>query len=239
MDIPRKITPCPIAEAVIGINFESNVPSEAVFGIIYGKLGGGYDPKVESLPILQIPHAIRKQDPLLRDQPYYKLKSGDFILQIGPRVLLFASTIKYVGWKEFSDRMEKIIDSISEIGIIKNVSRLGIRYINFFDFDIYDKINLKLLMGDKPFIAEQVTLRSKIEIEDYTSTLQIVNKSDMMISGKKVFGSVIDIDTSIVKKDGILLKDIKKLMFKGHDEEKKLFFSLLKNDYLQSLNPEY
>jgi hypothetical protein len=34
-------------------------------------------------------------------------------------------------------------------------------------------------------------------------------------------------------------KNMSKILEKGHLEEKKLFFKLLKPDYLETLNPEY
>ena len=33
--LPEKINPCPILEAIVEIRFDSKVPHEAIFGIIY------------------------------------------------------------------------------------------------------------------------------------------------------------------------------------------------------------
>jgi uncharacterized protein (TIGR04255 family) len=237
--IPRKITPCPIAEAIIELRFNSEFPSEAVFGILYGKLKNDYEKTVETLPILQLPSAIRNQDLHLRFQPYYKLHSGDFILQIGPKVISLASTREYVGWSEFSQRINTTIESISELGVIKQVLRLALRYINFFDFDIYDNIRLRLMMGEKPFITNSTALKSILKTEKFISTLQITNEANIEVNKTKKRGSVIDIDTSIERASGISLTEIASLLDEGHFEEKKLFFSLLKDEYLHSLKPEY
>ena len=37
MQIPKKITPCPILEAIVEIRFEPEEPDDAIFGIIYNK----------------------------------------------------------------------------------------------------------------------------------------------------------------------------------------------------------
>ena len=237
--IPRKITPCPITEAIIELRFESDLPSEAVFGVIYGKLQNDYDKNVETLPVIQLPAAIRNQDPSLKFQPYYKLQSGDFILQIGPKTISLSSTREYVGWNEFSKKINGTISSVSDIGVIKHVLRLGIRYINIFEFNIFDKINLKLTMENQPFIANQIKLNSSLKTGEFISNLRIVNESKIEINKISKMVSVIDIDTSIERTSGISLPDIASLMNTGHVEEKKIFFSLLNNEYLQSLNPEY
>lgn len=239
MRIPRKITPCPIVEAIIELRFESDIPSEAVFGILYERVKNDYEKKIETLPVAQLPAAFRTQDPQLRYQPYYKLRSGDFVLQIGPRTISLASTMEYVGWNDFSKRISTTISSIAESGVIKHVLRLGLRYINIFEFDIFDKINLKLMMKNRPFIANQITFKSYLKTEEFISHLQITNKADIEMNKIKKKGSVIDIDTSIERSPGILLNDVGSLMNAGHVEEKKLFFSLLNDEYLLSLNPEY
>ncbi|MCE2887858.1 MAG: TIGR04255 family protein, partial [Pseudanabaena sp.] len=75
--IPKKITPCPILQAVVELRFETVLPSDAVFGILYSLLSSQYN-TFEKLPILQIPEILRSQDPNLRYQPAYKLIDDNF-----------------------------------------------------------------------------------------------------------------------------------------------------------------
>jgi len=58
MKIPKKIDPCPIVEAIVEIRFDSNLPGDAIFGVIYNQFKEDY-PKFTKLPILQLPEAIR------------------------------------------------------------------------------------------------------------------------------------------------------------------------------------
>ena len=94
-------------------------------------------PKVENLPILQLPEPLRMGDPNLRFKPHYKVHNGSISIQIGPDVLAISSFPKYIGWAEFSTILFDILTRIEKINIIKNVSRIGIRYINFFENDIF------------------------------------------------------------------------------------------------------
>ena len=65
--LPISIDPCPIIEAIFEIRFESSFPGDAIFGIIYNCFKDEYQ-TVEQLPILQLPAAVRTQDPALQDQ---------------------------------------------------------------------------------------------------------------------------------------------------------------------------
>ena len=70
MQIPKKITPCPILEAIVEIRFEPEEPDDAIFGIIYNQFKKSF-PEIEKLPILQIPDQFRSKDPNLIYKPHY------------------------------------------------------------------------------------------------------------------------------------------------------------------------
>ena len=71
MRLPKALDPSPIKEAVVEIRFETPLPSEAVFGVVYNAIHDGY-PELEKLPILQVPEAVRAADPNLMFQPHYR-----------------------------------------------------------------------------------------------------------------------------------------------------------------------
>ena len=83
MKLPKKITPCPIVEAIVEVRFESDIPEDAIFGVIYSKFKEEYS-DLEKTALLQLPEQIRSKDPSLKFKPYYKLRNENFILQIGP-----------------------------------------------------------------------------------------------------------------------------------------------------------
>lgn len=238
MEIPKKITPCPIIEAIIEMRFESKIPAEAVFGIVYDKFKDEYK-KVEKLPILQLPEIVRTEDPNFRFQPHYKLLNENYILQIGPNVLSIVNINNYVGWNEFSLKVKNTFKKINELGLITKADRLGIRYINFFELDIFENINLSILLSEKSLISEseQITFRSTLKTGDFLSNLQIINKGNMILNQIQKSGSAIDIDTYI--SDIPNVNNIDTLLENGHKEEKLLFFKLLKKDFLEKFDPEY
>lgn len=238
MKIPKKITPCPITEAIVEIRFDSEAPPDAVFGIVYTALKDTY-PKNEKLPILQLPEILRNKDPNLIFKPYHKLTNENFIIQVGPKVLSISNINTYVGWDEFFGKIQDCLSKVQSLDIVSKVFRIGIRYINFFDFDIYDRVDLQLLLKGTQFKTSQLVLRAEIPSGDFLSILQIVNNAEVQIGGVSKKGSLIDIDVILQKDFEGFSKDMEGIVQNGHIEEKKLFFTLLKDEYIETLNPEY
>lgn len=238
MKIPKKINPCPIIEAIVEIRFNSDMPSDAIFGVIYSEFKNEY-PKFENLPILQLPETVRMKDLNLKFQPHYKLIHDNYILQIGPNVISVVNTNDYVGWDNFATKIKETIQRVHKLGVIKKFIRLGIRYINFFELDIYENINLKILLSNNPFNSEQLTFRSTIKSGNFLINLQILNNGNISVKKVAKVGSIIDIDTYIQSESTINFENIAELLEEGHNEEKQLFFNLLKNDFLKNLYPEY
>lgn len=238
MEIPKKIDPCPIVEAIIEIRFDSETPADAIFGIIYKALKDKY-PKYEKLPILQLPEMVRSRDPELIFKPHYKLVNKDFLVQVGPQVFSVINANTYAGWEEFSEKIDEAFDIVSELDVINRVYRIGIRYINFFDFDIFKKINLQVLLWADPLQANQITFRAEVPAGKFLNVLHIVNNAEVNIGTETKKGSVIDIDTMFQDKTDDFFRHRKQTIEEGHLEEKKLFFTLLKGEYLNTLNPKY
>jgi uncharacterized protein (TIGR04255 family) len=238
-NIPIQINPCPLIEAVVDFRFKSSIPSEAIFGIIYKFFQDKFEKKFEKLPILQLPEQVRTQDPNLQFQPWYRLKDKDFLMQVGPQVISFINQNEYVGWTEFYGRIRSSLDKIRELEVIDKFIRLGLRYINFFDFDIYQRINLSILKGQLPLSAKQMTFRATLETGSYLTNINIANKATTNRKGQLRQGSILDIDTYIEKESLDVFGNQDTLIGDAHDEEKALFFSLLKEDFLAELNPDF
>jgi uncharacterized protein (TIGR04255 family) len=66
-----------------------------------------------------------------------------------------------------------------------------------------------------------------------------VNNAKVTVKNAEKSGSIIDIDTYFQQDQGLDPSNIETLLEDGHLEEKTLFFKLLKDAFLQRLNPEY
>jgi uncharacterized protein (TIGR04255 family) len=235
--LPKKIRPCPITESIVEFRFESKFPYDAIFGIIYNQFKNEYT-KLEELPILQLPELVRKEDPNLRYKPYYKLQSpgGEFVLHIGARVFSLINVGKYIGWLKFSKKIIDLIEKINNLSIVDIYTRVGIRYINGFDINIFEKINLSINISKNSLKDLDSTTRISIPSNEFINTLRVSNRAKIKKVNSISEGSIIDIDTYIEHPK----KDIIDIVEQGHLKEKKLFFTLLKDDFIKNeLNPEY
>jgi len=236
MNLPKSINPCPIIEAVLEVRFEPLVPKSAAFGIIYNQVKNNFKTAPVSLPILQLPEQLRERDENLKFKPHYKISKENIVLQIGPDVLSISMVKNYMGWDVFSNEIYDLLDQIEKSKIVKEYSRIGIRYVNFFESQIYDNINVGINLNGNNIDYSNTVVRTRFTHEVFRSNLLITNEAGF--NNKK--GSIIDIDTFLDDKNLMNNKSlIKKIIREGHLEEKKLFYKLLKKEFLEGLNPKY
>ncbi len=238
MPLPLSISPCPILEAIVEIRFDPSIPAEAVFGVMYQSFKADFG-DYERLPILQLPDAVLQNDPDLRFKPHYRLVKEGLTLGIGPRVWSLSNTGDYIGWTKFSENLIAAIGKTVEAGFMEKPIRFGLRYINVFDDDIFEKITLSVDHDTKPFTCEQLAIRAQVAAENFTTTLQISNRATFKSAEGERVGSIIDLDTWTESGLQKLLDGPAEFIGVAHQEEKQLFFSLLSDELLKSLSPIY
>jgi uncharacterized protein (TIGR04255 family) len=234
--LPISIDPCPIIEAIFEIRFSSAYPGDAIFGIIYNQFKDEFQ-NTEPLPILQLPAAIRMQDPNLKFAPHYKLVSKDFLIQIGPNVFSLINVKNYSGWNVFSKKIRETYEKIISLNIIEKHDRTALRYINLFqELNIFDHSMLQCRLGDQIFGKDRINFTAEVPYEYGVSNLKVVNFAEIFIENKVLNGSIVDIDTQVATEKCSSIVDAIEC---AHHAEKNLFFNLLKKDFLDSLSPEY
>jgi len=239
MQIPIKIDPCPITEALVEARFSANVPEGAVFGIYYNKIRADYSPPVK-LPILQVPEQIRTKELAFKYAPHYKMQKDNIVLQVGPNCLLVSMINNYLGWDAFSHEVFSAIDNLVSTGIIEKFHRIGLRYINTFKFNIFEKLNLCFSLNDKNLGEYNSFITTNISDEQCSHVVRIANNATFAFGDNSPFsGSIIDIDTSVDEASISDSSQIKEAVCICHNSEKKIFFGLLKDTFIKELNPEF
>lgn len=241
--IPNKITPDLIHECILELRFNTQVPSEAFFGIFYNKLNNAYS-NIEKLPILQLPDVIRTNEQIFKHKPHYKLQhntNSDIVLQVGPNVVLISNVNHYIGWEGYINEIHKIIDNLLEVGQIA-VERVGLRYINFIgdSVPIHDKLELEVKLPDLTIGNTKWLFRTEFDRDDFTTVLTLNSDVQIIKNNAPAKGALIDID--VICKDLNKLTDgskIKQIIASAHDNEKEWFVNLLKQDYIDTLDPQY
>ena len=241
MRIPRRLRKNPIIDAVAEVRFSSNIPNDAIIGLIYSKLEGTFG-KPEDLPILQIPAPLREKDPNLRYQPCYKFTKSGNVLLVGPHTVAL-STYPYFDWAGASPLLNQILSKLQSVALFERIERIGLRYVNFFEnLNILDHSTLTLEIQKLSIAKESITLRMETDSGDFKVITQVANRAKAQVSGESKNGSILDLD--IVKDNisstGDAVPDWMMHLFK---EANKIadshFFNLLKEDFIISFEPEY
>ena len=238
--LPQKVTPCPIVNATVELRFESSCPEDAIIGIVYKEFENDYKGGMKELPILQIPGEIRREDKNLKHHPHYVLLSPDekYLFGVGPRVISLTRNEPYEGWGSFRDKLEAIVGRVKKLKIVKGYQRVGIRYVDGFDINILDEVNLDFSIAEENFKDKKTNIKSNVSLGKYTSTIRLNNDVKVSRGGEEFMGSWLDIDT--YQDSPSPSDDVLNLIEEGHDIEKKLFFTMLKDSFVKSkLNPEY
>lgn len=233
--LPKKIEHCPIVDATFGINFESNLTSDAIFDVLFDKLKSKY-PNSENLPLSFMPSEITSKDIRFKYQAKHKISNDNFAILIGSNTFSISHNSDYKGWDFFVTEIKDCVSILKDSSIISEIKRLGLRYIDVFEgIDIFDKIRHHVDLK-----SNSTHLRTKIINEPFYHLLQITNDSKFLNkNNEEKQGSLIDIDSTLSYYRNNELDFIDDFLEQAHQKEKELFFDLLKEDFLKSLNPIY
>jgi len=239
LKLPIRVDQCPIVDVTCEIRFESPFPPDAVFGAAYAKLqkeAGTPKP----LPILALPSEIRNTDATLAFQPHYRFESqSPYVTLLGPRSLAIGRPGEYEGWKNYSETVQSRVKAVVESEVVAKITRIGLRYINFFAFDIFNQIDLTINFDGEKVSGEEMAFSCILQRE--CRHLVQIKKDIKMVDprlAKLGNGSVIDID-SFVTEPPDAIANFAQILEKAHVGEKTIFFSLLKPEFVKSLNPVY
>lgn len=239
--LPVSISPCPIIDSIFEIRFSTNINENAVFGILYNMFKNDY-PNVEDLGMQQIPATIRSIDPNFKYKPHYRINNNSndsphsaFPIQIGSNVITISSFPIYSGWNMFSAKIFSVLQTIQQAGIISEVERIGLRYLNFFEFPIFGKTRIQILLDSREIPYFETSLRTIFTQDLFSSTLNIANSFNWNAKN----GSLIDIDTSRVEGLSNFFDEYQGIIQNQHLVEKTLFFRLLNSSFLDELNPHF
>ncbi len=236
---PTQITPNPIIDAVVEFRFESEIPPDAILGMLFSVVRDEF-PNFKKLPIAEIPEEIRRNDPRLKFAPFYQSVSGVFRLNVGPNVISLGNPGDYIGWKDkFYPFLKKIILQLEKSGIVKNFKRIGLRYIDFFKDDIFKNITLSITLNNEPLVSKQTTFSTIFENNNFITRVQIQNNTIVNRGTEQDIGSIIDTDTFFEPQTNLSFEDLIKIIDQQHEESLEIFFKLLKPTFIDTLNPEY
>jgi len=236
--LPTSISPNTIVQAIAEIRFESAIPQDAVFGQVYAAFSKEY-PTVRPLDILNLPLQIRESNPELAFSATHQMLGSGYFLQVGPRVFHVAISGNYTRWSDFRSRIMEAYGRIHSLPLVSRVVRTSLRYMDFFEGDVLPKLQTSFSLEDHTIAGRETMFRTVYPSHGFDTILQINNTSARVVDGAVTQGSVTDIDVLAVSNPDEVFTNTEDLLQRMHLCGKTIFFSLLKPDFLKTLNPTY
>jgi len=247
MRLPIKISPDNIKDSFVEVKYLSSLPFEVLVGYFYNALSENYfytnqpkQSKKQNQLIANIPHEITFNLGGLNFFYSDKLK-----IQIQQNSIIFNCTDTYIGWNEYKEEMQNALTKIFTIKEIEVFNRVGIRYISeYSEVDIKDVTKFEFTFGIPQIKSNTFVFRTEFDWDEFRIIVSLQHKSPVLnaIDRKNMELqqiSVIDID---IITEGLEIKNATDLLKKievTHSKEKEVFFSILKEEFIQTLNPVY
>jgi len=236
MKLPIEISPNPLVTSAVELRFASQMPSNSLFPAVYKAF-------LEDLPnfeLSSLPPEIKVNNPLLKYAPDYILSNENYKLSFSNSVLAFEHVSEYQFWKNYFPFVSKSFQTFFKIVETEFIERVGVRYASVLDkTDNASQVLISVpSLGLANYEQKFEHHRTTIKLDNISILLQIFDNAKAVKKDQSISGVYIDIDASFnekIKPNGDVLKMIDRL----HDEQKKLFFSLLRPEYLDTLNPKY
>jgi uncharacterized protein (TIGR04255 family) len=124
-------------------------------------------------------------------------------------------------------------------------TRVGFRYISEYpEKELKDCVKFNFTFGLPDIQSKTTAFRSEFDYKGSKAILNLSNKVPVII--KNTFNQVEIIPTSITDIDVITevlkltsLEDLLKVIEDCHAKEKELYFRIINDEFLKSLNPQY
>ncbi|PQA94711.1 hypothetical protein B0A69_09685 [Chryseobacterium shigense] len=144
----------------------------------------------------------------------------------------------YIGWNIY---LVKILEVISFISSNKSIliSRIGLRYINVYEhYNLKDITKFSFSFAQPDIKSKRFNFSTEFEYENTNVILNLVNDYKNEDSN---FLSLMDIDCYANKNDFFISNNdlVKQELSNIHKIQESIFFSLLKEEFLETLNPIY
>lgn len=240
MKIPKKITPDRIKDAIVEIRYKSELPFEVIPGYIFKALDDSYrymmrptanvPPEASGIPFQLVNHLFHK------DQVKIVLKPGSFV---------FNCLESYVSWSRYLPEITGFLDQIEDSGVVEKFTRVGLRYVSIYaNMDILPVLNFDYQLDLEEYSPKYMHFNSEFAYKGNTVILNIANQApkdgSSQLANKSPSLSAIDID--VIRNITVEPQDRNTLISHletVHDIEKEIYFSLLTEEFISTLKPQY
>jgi uncharacterized protein (TIGR04255 family) len=249
MKLPKKISPDNIREAVVEVRYISDLSFELLVGIFFAALDESYT--YTNIPprnsAISGPVVVNERNEITFQVGVASLFYNDKItIKLAPNMLVFSCLNKYIGWEDYRPEIEKALIQIMATNHVTKCTRVGVRYISdYAQMDLRDCTKFSFKFGLPAIESDTVAFHSEFLYNGIKVILNLNNKvpySKLNPSTKRfeiVKTSVVDIDVIADNLEVARVEEVLKVIEDNHLKEKEIFFGMLNDEFLNSLNPQY
>lgn len=249
MRLPTRLKREPLIEAIWELRFVSNesAPAEVLLAKILAEHGSDLK-RVEKLPPAMLPSEVRSAESQLRYAATIRMRGDQYICAVGERVVNLSCVRPYVGWTAYKSKIEALLDTIQNSGVISAAERFSLKYLDVINHatpPTLEWLNLKIDFGEGKITSEPMEIRWEVKREAFLNVVHVALPAEVrLLTGEKFSGMLLDVDTVFLAKDSAtpdeFCDEVRRQLEPAHDLNKKLFFvDLLTQETIDAYEPEY
>lgn len=249
MDLPKKINPDSIKEAVVEIKYQSTLPFEVLVGIFFNSFDESYtyiNRPPQPPTLFQGGLDSPGQELRIRMSNQSVFYNDKISIQLFPNSFVFTCLEEYPGWDDYFSEINKALNQLNESRKITGWIRVGVRYISEYpNTELSECIKFTYSFGIPEVNSSTSAFRSEFFFNEKKVILNLSNKVTIIKQNTKtnqyeeVQTSIIDVDVISDKKEIHTFEQLLNEIKENHLIEKEVYFRLLKDEFLKSLKPEY
>ena len=225
-------------EAILEVRFVTNHNWLLLSGLLYSQISDRYS-EPDNLPLASLPEEIRKNEEHLTYLPLVSFEGRAFNIRLGPRVLSLTSRGPYPGWSRIREEIQWLLQKLEKASFVTEGERLGLRYIDFFEGDIFSNLVIKAHCASEPIEGVETSITTAFEKKDFKARLILNNSVFVEMADGPKSGSVLDLDLSLSAAEFDLFTNGLDRFDDANRVNKEIFFGLLEPEFLSTLSPKY
>lgn len=242
--LPVRLGKSPLVEALFELRFTSHLPAASILsGLLYTSLKCS---EIIKLPHADIPDQIRQAEPNLTYMPVIRLKKDNFYINLSDRSILVSVPHPYVGWNKFRETILEVLKAVASANIVDRTERFSLKYIDIFDMAGFSADGKGFTLGFKlpavDVMHQSIQGRFEVRENPWIHVIGYFGEAHGNLpDGTSKKGIMMDVDTIEFLNSSYpeFIANSKSKLDELHNSNKKLFFKLISEEGLNSLEPKY
>ena len=237
----------PIREAVCEFRFRPDSPWDlAIPGLFYTALRDEFPRRLQNqtgvaatIPLVPDVAQPQIQQVTSAHELRFWRESDDGMIRLRPHILSVSHYEPYPSWHVFYRVIERVLGTYLEIAQPVGVQRIGLRYINNFDFTGAGRVDLEDFFDFYPFLGSRMTqelssfvVGVQYDFDNDRDALRVQMQpiSEGRPETRLTRHITLDLDYFLVKPDEVAVEGISDWLQTAHDRLRDTFEGCLKDE---------